>query len=334
MNATIKDVARAAGVSVASVSRALNGRDNVTEDTRRRVLEAAARLRYTPNDAARSLITRRTRTVGAVLPDLYGEFFSELMRGMDAAARAHGLHLLVAGARGSAEETAGALRALSGRVDGLLVMSPHADAQLLGATLPAALPTVLMNTPVAGRRYRSLSIDNHGGARAMTRHLLGLGHRRIAFIAGPVGNFDAAERLRGYRDALGRARAGGETLLQGDFSEESGYRAALRLRELERRPDAIFAANDTMAIGCLFGLGELGLRVPEDVALAGFDDIPTARYVTPPLSTVRVRIAELGTRALESLAAAIAAPQAAPRAERVGCSLVIRRSCGGMPDTS
>jgi LacI family transcriptional regulator len=332
VNATIKDVAKAAGVSVASVSRALNGRNNVTEETRRRVLEAAARLRYTPNDAARSLITRRTRTIAAVLPDLYGEFFSELIRGMDTAARTHGLHLLVAGARGSAQETASVLRALSGRVDGLLVMSPHADAELLGANLPASLPTVLMNTRLSGAQYSTLSIDNYGGAHAMTRHLLERGHRHIAFIAGPLGNLDAAERLRGYREALKQQPDASEIVVPGDFSEESGYRAALRIGHLEKRPQAIFAANDMMAIGCLFGLGEIGFKVPGDVALAGFDDIPTARYVTPPLSTVRVSIAELGSRALQGLAAAIETPGSPPFTEELGCELVIRRSCGA--DTS
>ena len=330
MNVTIKDVARIAGVSVASVSRALNGHDTVTGPTRARILAVATRLRYTPNGAARSLITRRTQTVGAVLPDLHGEFFSELMRGMDAAARARGLHLLVSGSHGSASEAAGVLRTLRGRVDGVLVMSPHADAGVLADNLPASLPTVLMNTRHAGSRYPSLSIDNHGGAHAMVRHLAGCGYRRIACIAGPADNFDAAERLRGYHDARQALLPGqAPIVLRGDFSEESGYRAGLCLGEPATWPDAIFAANDVMAIGCLFALGERGIRVPDDIALAGFDDIPIARFVSPPLSTVSVRIAELGQRALERLAASIDASEpAAAQDDVLGCSLVIRRSCG------
>ena len=128
MNVTIKDVARLAGVSVASVSRALNGHANVTHDTRRRIVDVAARLRYMPNNAARSLITRRTHTIGAVLPDLHGEFFSELIRGMDSGARARGLHLLISSSHGTASEVGDVMRAMRGRVDGLLIMSPHADA--------------------------------------------------------------------------------------------------------------------------------------------------------------------------------------------------------------
>ncbi|HEY0179411.1 MAG TPA: LacI family DNA-binding transcriptional regulator [Dokdonella sp.] len=322
-------MAKVAGVSVASVSRALNGQHNVTDATRRRVLDAAARLRYMPNDAARSLITKRTRTVGAVLPDLHGEFFSELIRGMDAAARARGLHLLISSSHGSADE-AEVLRALRGRVDGLLIMSPHADPDALAENLPAALPTVLMNTRAPDGRYRSLSIDNYGGAHAMTRHLAAQGYRRIAFIAGPARNFDADERLRGYRDALAglRPRAA-ETIVPGDFGEDSGYRAGLEIGARGALPEAIFAANDTMAIGCLFALNEQGLKVPDDVALAGFDDVPLARFVSPPLTTVRVPIAELGGGALDRLAESIDATGAPPRpARELSCRLVVRRSCG------
>jgi LacI family transcriptional regulator len=146
MPATIKDVARAAGVSVATVSRALNGLDNVLPDTRQRILDAARELRFTPSGAARSLITRRTDTIGALLPDLHGEYFSELIRGIDQAARARGLHLLVSSSHGDADEAAAALRAMNGRVDGLLVMSPHADGDFLQHNLPGRLPAVLLNT--------------------------------------------------------------------------------------------------------------------------------------------------------------------------------------------
>ena len=329
MTATIKDVARAAGVSVASVSRALNGHESVTETTRQRIVDAARVLRYVPHAAARSLITRRTDTIGVVLPDLHGEFFSELIRGMDAAARASGRHLLISSSHGSASEAALALRTLQGRVDGLLVMSPHADASMLAANLPATLPTVLMNTRIDAGSYAALAVDNHGGATAMMEHLIACGFRRIAFIGGPAHNFDAAERLRGYRDALADQPSASGTTLPGDFSEASGYRAGLRLCAGKDRPDAIFAANDMMALGCLFALNEHGLRVPDDIALAGFDDIPIARFVTPPLTTVRVRIADLGRLAFERLAALIESDGGPPRTtEQLACELVVRQSTG------
>jgi LacI family transcriptional regulator len=330
LGVTVKDVAKAAGVSVASVSRALNGHKNMAEDTRERILECAARMRYMPNGAARSLITRRTHTIGAVLPDLHGEFFSELIRGMDSAARARGLHLLVSSSHGSASEAGEVLRTLRGRVDGLLIMSPHADADMLADNLPIGLPIMLMNTRVSDGAYRSISIDNYGGASAMMRHLVARGYERIAFIAGPPNNFDADERLRGYRDALAEllpAQRG--MVLPGDFSEEAGYRAGKDIRSHGALPQVIFAANDMMAIGCLFALGEQGISVPDDIALTGFDDIPIARFVTPPLTTVRVRIAELGRRALEELVAQFeqADIEASPPSS-LGCEIVVRKSCG------
>ncbi len=329
MAITIKDVAREANVSVASVSRALNGHDSITEDTRKRILAAAAKLRYIPHSAARSLITRRTQTIGAVLPDLHGEFFSELIRGIDLAARARGLHLLVSSSHGDAEEAAVAVRAMRGRVDGLLVMAPNADAGFLEDNLPAALPTVLMNTH-GGGAHAALNVDNYAGARAMMRHLFACGYRRIAHITGPANNYDAQERLRGYRDTLKMLVPTSEPLvLPGDFSEESGYRAGHELVAMHERPDAVFAANDMMAIGCLYAFNEAHLRVPEHIALTGFDDVPIARFVSPPLTTVRVSIAELGTQALDALAAAIEQPEQAQTATRtLAPELVVRTSCG------
>lgn len=325
---TIKDVARRAGVSVASVSRALNGHDSVTPETRARIVDIARELRYMPHGAARSLITRRTQTVGALLPDLYGEFFSELIRGMDLAARRSGLHLLVSSSHGSADEAAGALRALQGRVDGLLVMSPHADARLLADNLPSAVPTVLVNTHIDGE-YDALSVDNFAGAYAMVGHLVARGFRRIALVAGPEQNFDAIERRRGYEQALADLLPGVDPfVVDGDFTEAAGDRAARAITASGRRIDAIFAANDAMAVGCLFALNALGVRVPQDVALVGFDDIPMARYTTPPLTTVRVRIADLGERAMARLIARIEQPDHADtQAEVLACELVVRQSC-------
>lgn len=329
MAVTIKDVAREANVSVASVSRALNGSANVTESTRKRIVRIAEELRYVPHSAARSLITRRTSTVGALLPDLFGEFFSELIRGIDLAARAHGLHLLVSSSHGNPSEAAAALRAMQGRVDGVLVMSPHVDAHFLRQHLAEDLPAVLINSAVQTNKYPTLNIDNYSGARSMTQHLLARGYDSIAFIGGPDDNFDASERLRGFNDAITahetpiRSR-----ILHGDFTEESGYQLAKKLHAAGTLPRAVFAANDMMAIGMLLALNEKGVRVPDDVALAGFDDIPIARFVNPPLTTVRVRIADLGRCALERLADALALDRADESGEEPSCDIVVRASCG------
>ena len=330
MPATIKDVARATGLSVATVSRAMNGAPNILPETKQRVLDAAATLRFTPSGAARSLITRRTDTIGALLPDLYGEFFSEFIRGIDQAARAKGLHLLVSSSHGDADEAAVALRAMNGRVDGLLVMSPHADARFLSHNLPAGLPAVLVNTGASLPGHARFVIDNFGGAQAMTRHLGASGRKRIAFLTGPGGNPDATERLRGYRAALRKGAR--ELLFAGSFTEESGWAAGQQIAQARPRPDAVFAANDMMAIGCLAALTAAGLRVPEDIALGGFDDIPIARYVAPALTTIRVPIAELGAAALDALAKAIEAPGGKPgRTKVLPVELVIRLSCGAGP---
>jgi len=300
---TIKDVARRANVSVATVSRALNGHLYVADAVRQRVLGVAQELRYSPHHAARSLSSRRTHTIGVVLPDLHGEFFSELMRGIDGVARERGLHLLVSSYHGHPEEQGAALRAMRGRVDGLLVMSPYVgNADFLRDNLTPSLPAVLMNSHLPDAGYRALSIDNHGGARAMMRHLVDSGYRRIAFIAGPEDNFDAHERLRGYRDVLAEALPKVKPwVLRGDFDEASGHRAGHELLAADKRPDAVFAANDMMALGCLFAFNQAGVRVPDDIALAGFDDIPLARYVHPTLTTMRVDIVELGGQALRTL---------------------------------
>lgn len=328
-NVTIKDVAREASVSVATVSRALNGHENVAEGVRKHVTEIANRLRYQPHAAARSLSSRRTQTIGVVLPDLYGEFFSELIRGIDAVARARRQHLLVSSYHGHPEEQGEALRAMRGRVDGLLVLSPYADRPgFLTDNLPTALPAVLINTHLPDATYPVLSIDNFGGASAMVKHLAEAGHKRIAFICGPEDNFDASERLRGYRTALAQHLPDAQAIeLPGDFDESSGYEAGKRIVASKQRPDAVFAANDMMALGCLYAFNEAGVKVPADIALAGFDDIPLARFVHPTLTTMRVSIAELGGLALTRLLQSIESEESQPSTlQTLVPELIVRES--------
>ena len=325
-SATIRDVAREANVSVATVSRVFNAIDAVTGPTRERVLAAAARLDYVPHSGARSLSMRRTDTLGVILPDLHGEFFSELIRGIDVATRARGLHLLLSHSHGDPHEATAVLRAMRSRVDAMIVMSPYADEEVLAAALSGRMPLVMLGGTASGDHPR-LAIDNHAGAFHMTAHLLAAGHRRIAFIAGPPGNIEAAQRLAGYRDALaGHGAAAGEQVLQGDFSEQSGLDAASALAA-GALPDAIFAANDMMAIGCLQGLRGRSFRVPEDVALAGFDDIPISRFLDPPLTSVGVPIAELGRQAVECCVEILATGGTA-ESRTFTPDLVVRASCG------
>jgi LacI family transcriptional regulator, galactose operon repressor len=336
MTVTIKDVAREAGVSVATVSRALNGKELVRDTTRRRVRDVAARLRYAPHGAAQSLITNRTHTVGVLLPELYGEFFSEVIRGIDQTSRCSGFHVLLSSSHSDRTEVEAAFRAMRGRVDGLVIMTPDIDAAALETNLPAGLPVVLLNNRVDGDGFASVEVDNHGGAYAMVRHLIGLGHRRIALIRGAARNRDASERQRGYRDAM--RDLGGEWSpaleLEGDFTEQSGHAAGVVLAGLSDRPTAVFAANDSMAIGALSALLASGLSVPGEIAVTGFDDIPIARYVSPPLTSVHVPISELGTRAMALLLSAVEEGVEGPRHETLATRLVVRASCGVRSEAS
>jgi LacI family transcriptional regulator len=243
----------------------------------------------------------RTNTIGVLLPDIYGEFFAEIIRGIDVAARARGLHLLVSGSHGNPDEALRIMRAMGGRVDGLLVMSPFVESHDLAAVLPLNLPVVTIASRI-GADQRSISVDNFGGGVTAADHLHAQGCQRLAHISGPSRNFEAQERRRGFLSMFD-----GEMppLYEGDFTEESGYRGAKALLAMENRPDGIFAANDMMAVGCLLALREAGVRVPEDIAVVGFDDIPIARFTSPPLTTLRVGIFDLGRQGLEMLVAAL-----------------------------
>lgn len=334
MGVTIKDVARLAGVSVATVSRALNASGPVNVDTRDRIVRAAGTLRFAPNGAARSLSRRESRVFGVILPDLYGEFFSELLRGVDQEAQRSGYALLVSSSHHDSRGVESAVRSMRGRVDGLIVMAPDVPATALAAALPEDVPVVLLNAKTLPAAGACVTVDNEGGATAVVRHLLALGHREFAFVAGPRRNADAQARLRGYRMALrnGGLPHCGDRVARGDFTEDGGWRAARALfAGNSRPPTALFAANDAMAVGALASLREAGISVPEQVSVVGFDDIPIARYTNPPLTTVHVAIDILGARAAALLRRALAERTATSRREVVPAELVVRHSCGPPP---
>jgi LacI family transcriptional regulator len=300
--ATIRDVARKAQLSVATVSRALNGFENVSEDAKLRVAEAVRELGYVPHAGARSLSLARTNAIGVVLPDLHGEFFSEIVRGMDREASRRGYLLLLSNLHARAEQAALALRAMHGRVDGLIVMAPQLTADELAAALPPGVPSVLVNTRAAGTDRAAIHLDNAAGVKTVVDHLVEIGRKRLVHIAGPRGNIDADERAAAFREACA-ARGVEWEVMRGDFEEDSGAQAVFQLLHGGHRFDAVFAGNDNMAIGALTALRSRGVSVPEEVAVAGFDDIPLARHVG--LTTVQVHIDELGERALVRLLSSI-----------------------------
>jgi len=309
MGVTIRDVAERANVSISTVSRVLNDTCNVKADKRDRVLAAAAALGYTPNPAAQSLHSRKTGAIGILLPYVSGEFYAELLNGIDGAAQRGGRMLLISTSHNSEEELEAAMKGMYRRVDGLLVMAPVTTSDAVLRRAPRDIPVVFMNTRTERENIPLLSFDNYGGMRAMTEHLIERGHTSIGFITGVSDAFDAQERFRGYREALHAAgiQLREDLIVEGDYTQQSGFDGAKYLLGLDQPPTAIMTSNDDAAFGALAAIRKAGLSVPDDVALTGFDDIPSSRFVTPPLSTVHVPVRELGRRSVELLESAIVA---------------------------
>lgn len=327
--ATIRDVARRAAVSVASVSRTLNAPATVHPETRERVLRVIAELCYVPHAGARSLSMRSSHAIGVVLPDLHGEFFSELVRGMDREASALGFQLLLSTIHdnaGLSSQAIRAIRAMRGRVDGMVVMAPQLDPTIIEAVVPT-LPTVLISC-VGETSRPTLTIDNAGGVAAIIEHLVASGRRRIVHVAGPLDNRDARERADAYRSTVARLLPSTQPVVfGGDFGEQSGSDAVAWLAAGGSDYDALCAANDMMAIGAIGALRERGISIPLDVAVTGFDDIPLARYLG--VTTVAVRMDALGTRAIARLAAMLGGKVSSPELELIRPTLVVRGSSKG-----
>ncbi len=304
MGVTIRDVAKAAGVSATTVSRVFNHSELVNSKTQKEVRAVATRMGYRPNATAQSLSQGRTQAVGVIVPAPHGEFFSEIIRGIDEVAQEADHYLLISSVHYSVSESAAALDALRSRVDGLLIMTTHVEAQknfLTGTELD--VPVVFMNSAMGDSSYNAFEIENQAGAYAATRHLIERGHTRIGIILGPRDSHDVRERIAGYRAALAEAGLDpdAQAVIEGDFTQASGYAAGQDILALDPIPDAFFSCNDYMAIGTMAALQEEGIRIPDDIAIAGFDDIPSARYTTPSLTTVRVPVYDLGRQAAERL---------------------------------
>lgn len=330
MGVTIRDVAKAAGVSASTVSRVFNHSDLVTEETQLRVRTVARQMGYRPNATAKSLSHGRTEAIGVVLPTPHGEFFSEIIRGIDNVAKDAEHYLLISSARYTLSESAAALEALRGRVDGLLVMTTHVETpQDVLDDHAIDSPVVFMNSAMSDAGVDSFEIENRDGAYDATQHLIEQGNRRIGLMLGPPDSHDVRERMEGYRDALTDAGLDpdAQPVIHGDFTQASGYQAGQQILALSPRPDAVFSCNDYMAIGAMSALQEAGVQIPEDIAIAGFDDIPSARYSSPSLTTVQVPVYDLGRRAAERLVEIIQAPTPpTPEALVLPSQLVVRAS--------
>ncbi len=336
MAITIRDVAREAGVSPATVSRVFNDDSLVQAATRARILAAAKKLRYVPNATARSLSLRKTQTLGFIVPEPHREFFSEVIRGIDETAHQHGYALIISSTHNRRQQLRSALAAMNGRVDGLLVLSPIYTAADLADELPARLPTTFLLSNTDGTASTGFVTDNVQGARDAVAYLVSMGHRRIALLRGQTENRDTRDRQQGYTEALAAAGIAFDPALvvEGDYSQASGYEAARHLLRLPTDATALFAMNDYMALGAVGAFQEQGVRVPEDVSVVGFDDILSARYANPALTTVRVPAFELSRRATEYLLGLVAdgdgarARAIAGQTVVVPTELVVRRSAG------
>lgn len=329
MGATIKDVARLADVSIATVSRVLNKTAPVNEDKRVRVEAAISQLGYRPNPAARRLLRQETGGFGVLIPSLGGEFFAGFLKGLDEEAQRSGFFCLIGAAHRSEAELDHAIRQMHGRVDGIVIMSPGQTAEKTLQLIPQDMPVVFLNTSVSDPGIPYLNFDNHGGAFRMVQHMADLGHQRIAMIKGPASAYDAEERLRGYREALQVSGLSVNPALEfeGNFTEEWGYHAGKAILASPLRPTAVFAANDFSAFGAMSAFQEEGLRIPEDIALSGFDDISITKFTTPPLSSVRVPTVELGRRTMKTLIGIVRnIPQDVMTPDVLPTELVIRRS--------
>jgi DNA-binding LacI/PurR family transcriptional regulator len=304
---TLEEVGALAGVSRATVSRVVNGSPKVSPEARVAVEKAIRKLGYSPNRAARSLVTRRTDAIALVVCEpeerVFSEpFFAGVVRGISAAAAEQdkSLVLLIAQAEGERERVRRYLR--QDHVDGVVLMSLHGEDPLPRQLKQAGMPTVLVGRQLGKAVVPYVDADNRGGARLAVEHLLGLGRHAVATIGGPSNMCAGVDRFEGYRDALEAAGIAvrSELVEEGDFGEDSGYRAMARL--LARRPDvdAVFAASDLMASGALRALREAGRDVPGDVAVVGFDDVPLASHTMPPLTTIRQPFDEM-TRATAAL---------------------------------
>ena len=323
----MNDVAALAGVSHQTVSRVLNDHPSVRPATRERVLEAIATLGYRPNLAARALVTRRTGTLGVITPAsaLFGP--TSTLVAFEQAARDAGFYVSVATLREfSGDEVVAAVEHfLAQGVDGVVVVAPRSGTVDAVSGVRVPVPVVLVSSGRAGVDLPTVSVDQVAGGRLATEHLLASGRGAVLHVAGPQEWYDARDRMRGWREALEGAGLTVPEPRTGGWSAADGYAVGVDLVR-SGLPDAVFAANDQLALGLLAAFAQAGVRVPQDVAVVGFDDEPGTAFYTPPLTTVRQGFDELGRRAVQSVADALAG--AAPVDHVIAPELVVRRSSG------
>lgn len=328
-NPTIKDVARAAGVSTATVSRVLKETAPVSPDARARVLKAVAEVNYSPNVIARNLRRQETRTVFLVVRDMRNPFYLEVFRGVEAEARALGYNVLMGNTEDSVKRGGEYFRMLKARyADGMILMTGKLPPDAHEELRKGHPPVVVASEYFPGLDLPTVRIDNAAAAADAVRALVSLGHRRIAHITGPTPEVLSRDRRRGYLRAMREAGIGVEPLLtvRGDFTMDSGRRACRGLFRLDEPPTAIFCGNDEMAMGAINELRELGFDTPRDVSVVGFDDIVFAGAFHPPLTTIRQPRRDMGQAAMRLLSDLLAGRTVSSEPIVMPTELVIRKS--------
>ncbi|HEY9107183.1 MAG TPA: LacI family DNA-binding transcriptional regulator [Roseateles sp.] len=327
----LSEVAKLAGVAPITASRAIRGEGYVSEDARARILEAAAQLNYTPDMVARRMRGEKSRLIGVFVNNFGSLVLHETTKAISNEARARGYDIVLFNAeRFDVADRAGTRDMLAQLCAGLILPMPNGEDRYLAELEKQHLPCVFVNFVARAVNVPVVAMENQQGARAVMTHLLSLGHRRIAFIAGSPYTGQSAEREAAYVDALREAGIPHDPALvvPGAFIQTGGYAATERLLALPSPPTAIFAANDEMAFGAIDAIHSRGMRVPEHISVAGFDDIPTSSYVHPPLTTVRQPLEAICARAVHELLELIEGREVEPRRISFPLELVVRQSTG------
>ena len=337
MPLTLEDIARMSGVSRSTVSRVINDDPNVKESTRHKVLDIIQTINFQPNLAARSLAAGRTQVLGLVIPMAVTSIFVDpyfplLIQGISSACNMRGYSMMLWLAEPDFERRMAGQILYSGLIDGVIVASTVMDDPIVVALVNGKnVPFIMIGRHPSDSNVSFVDVDNRAGAAQAVEHLFRLGKKRVATIRGPKTMIAGVDRYQGYLDAFAQAKrtVDPQLVAEGEFSEQSGYLAMQRL--LPHRPDAIFAASDMMAVGAIMAIEESGLKIPEDIALVGFDGIPSSAHTDPPLTTVRQPIIPSGALAAELLIDMIENPSPAPRRIVLTTELVVRKSCGANP---
>ncbi|WP_432798447.1 LacI family DNA-binding transcriptional regulator [Poriferisphaera sp. WC338] len=331
---TVTDVSKVTGLSTATVSRVLNNSPLVREATRNKVMQAVRELGYTANYSARALARQRTDTIGVIFPGIDKGFFSEVLMGVNEVATYHNLHITVGFALNYKDEPALVSSYVhGGRVDSLILMNLGMPEDFLREIVRESMPIVLIDRPVKGAMVTNVRLDNANGADEAMTHLVTHGYKRIAIVRGPRETFDADQRWEGCQRAANRLGydIDPELIWQGNFYDRSGYDLMKQwLLSGKELPDAVFAFNDPMAIGVLRALNEQGLNVPQDMALVGYDDMDSARYLG--LTTVRSPMRKMGQVACRTVIEQLNSQEKRPTDHVLNTELVVRRSCGVRQD--